>query len=354
MRLQPGAGRTQPDGSLKIAIELWPTANCFRRGHRLRLQVCSGGHPRWSRNLGTGEALATATTLQGAEQLIYHDAAHPSALIVPVTSWWRDAADIEVLQYSLSAQRDILAGASGMRSMKRRDFLKLSSIAMLGVALPRFDEDEPISGPPPASLGRIAGGWRQPVRDEAKLKGKIIAYKSYDDIIPLLSTVVGEAPWPSNPFWFQTADGYIHSAFVQPVENQPSSGPAPITPPGIWVQVSVPIAETRLKPNAPRVSRKIYYGSVYRAVDVAQDESGQWWYRLKDGIAYSPGPYVLATSLRYLSPEALTPISSDRTDKKIVVDVSQTRDDVLRRRDAGLVSAHRHGLRQQSHAARRI
>ena len=177
--------------------------------------------------------------------------------------------------------------------------------------------EKPVSGPPPASLGRIAGGWRQPVRDEAKLKGKIIAYKQYDEIIPLLSTVVGEAPWPSNPIWYQTADGYIHSAFVQPVEDQPSAGPAPITPPGIWVQVSVPIAETRLKPAAPRVWRKIYYGSVYRAVDVAQDEIGQWWYRLQDGIAYSPGPYVLATSLRYLPPDALTPISSDRTDKKI-------------------------------------
>jgi len=100
IRLTPGQGELQPDGSLKIAIELWPTANCFRRGHRLRLQVCSGGHPRWGRNLGTGEALATATTLQGAEQLIYHDAAHPSALILPVTNWWRVAADIEVLQYS--------------------------------------------------------------------------------------------------------------------------------------------------------------------------------------------------------------------------------------------------------------
>ncbi len=94
-------------------------------------------------------------------------------------------------------------------------------------------------------------------------------------------------------------------------------------PPGIWVQVSVPIAETRLKPNAPRVSRKIYYGSVYRAVDAVPDENGQWWYRLQDGIAYSPGPYVLASSLRYLSPEALTPISSDRADKKIVVDLAK-------------------------------
>lgn len=100
IRLEPGQGEPQPDGSLKITIELWPTANCFLRGHRLRLHVCSGGHPRWSRNLGTGEPLATATRWQGAEQLIYHDAVHPSALILPVTSWWSDVEDIEVLQYS--------------------------------------------------------------------------------------------------------------------------------------------------------------------------------------------------------------------------------------------------------------
>ena len=100
VRLAPGAGEAQPDGSLKITIELWPTANCFKRGHRLRLQVCSGGYPRWSRNLGTGEPLATATRWHGAEQMIYHDQAHPSALILPLTSWWSDTTDIEVLQYS--------------------------------------------------------------------------------------------------------------------------------------------------------------------------------------------------------------------------------------------------------------
>lgn len=100
VRLNPGDGELQPDGSLKIAIELWPTANCFKPGQRLRLQVCSGGHPRWSRNLGTDEPLATGTHWQGAEQTLYHDADHPSALILPLTNWQRDAADIEVLQYA--------------------------------------------------------------------------------------------------------------------------------------------------------------------------------------------------------------------------------------------------------------
>ena len=43
---------------------------------------------------------------------------------------------------------------------------------------------------------------------------------------------------------------------------------------------------------------------------------------MQDGIAYSPGPYVLASSLRYCRRmRQLRPISSDQPDKKIVVDL---------------------------------
>ena len=209
-----------------------------------------------------------------------------------------------------------------MQPLTRRDFLKLSSVAFMGIAVPYWKDEGETSGPPPTSLGRIAT-WQLPIRSEAKLKATLVENKKYDTVIPLLATVIGEAPWPSNPIWYQTEGGYIHSAFVQPVEDQPSGGPAPIVPPGIWVQVCVPIAEARLKPAARYVSRKLYYGTVYRAVDVAQDEQGQWWYRLQEGIAYSPGPYVLASSLRYLPPEVLSPLSPERTDKQIVVDVTK-------------------------------
>jgi hypothetical protein len=49
------------------------------------LLIASGAHPRWSRNLGTGEDVATGIRMAVAEQTIYHDAGHPSALILPVT-----------------------------------------------------------------------------------------------------------------------------------------------------------------------------------------------------------------------------------------------------------------------------
>lgn len=84
LRLIPGRPLPQADGSLKVVIDLWPTAHRFRRGHHIRLQVSSGAHPRFARNPGSGEPLATATTLVAAEQTVYHDPAHPSAVILPV------------------------------------------------------------------------------------------------------------------------------------------------------------------------------------------------------------------------------------------------------------------------------
>ena len=85
LRVTPGTGTGPPDGVLRLAWDLWPTAHRFRRGHRLRLQVSSGAHPRWGRNPGTGEPLRTATRLVPADQTIYHDPDHPSALVLPVT-----------------------------------------------------------------------------------------------------------------------------------------------------------------------------------------------------------------------------------------------------------------------------
>ena len=84
LRVRPGAPAAEADGGLRIAIDLWPTAHRFRRGNCLRLQVSSGAHPRFARNPGTGEPLATAIRLVPAEQVVYHDAERPSAIVLSV------------------------------------------------------------------------------------------------------------------------------------------------------------------------------------------------------------------------------------------------------------------------------
>ena len=74
----------QPGQVEKYAIDLGATANVFKSGHRLRLYVSSSNFPRFSRNLNTGEPLASGTRMAVAQQTLYHDAAHPSALVLPI------------------------------------------------------------------------------------------------------------------------------------------------------------------------------------------------------------------------------------------------------------------------------
>lgn len=83
LRLVPGSGEPRPDGSRRIVVELAATAYAFRPGHQIRLLVASGAHPRFARNLGTGEPPQSGTRLAAADQTIYHDAAHPSAICLP-------------------------------------------------------------------------------------------------------------------------------------------------------------------------------------------------------------------------------------------------------------------------------
>jgi putative CocE/NonD family hydrolase len=84
VRVTPASLRPGADGIAVILVSLWPAAHVFRRGHRLRVQVSSGAHPRFARNLGGGEPLATATTMHKADQEVWHDPAHPSAIVLPV------------------------------------------------------------------------------------------------------------------------------------------------------------------------------------------------------------------------------------------------------------------------------
>ena len=86
VRLAPGSVEHEQgeDGVSKLHIAMWPTANTFRAGHRIRLQVSSGAHPLFNRNAGTGEPLATSANLRSADQEIFHDAARPSSITLHV------------------------------------------------------------------------------------------------------------------------------------------------------------------------------------------------------------------------------------------------------------------------------
>jgi putative CocE/NonD family hydrolase len=73
-----------PGQVYKFTIDLWSTSDVFRKGHILRLEVSSSNFPRFDRNMNTGEEQETARKSVPATNTIYHDAAHPSALLLPI------------------------------------------------------------------------------------------------------------------------------------------------------------------------------------------------------------------------------------------------------------------------------
>jgi putative CocE/NonD family hydrolase len=68
----------------KYSIELYPTSNVFKKGHRLRVDISSSNFPRFARNLNTGEDVATGTRMQVAHQTVFHSSEHPSHIVLPI------------------------------------------------------------------------------------------------------------------------------------------------------------------------------------------------------------------------------------------------------------------------------
>jgi uncharacterized protein len=76
-----------PGQIYKMTIDLWSTSNVFLKGHVLRLEISSSNFPRFDRNLNTGESANSEQNYVSATNTIYHDADHPSMLILPMVGW---------------------------------------------------------------------------------------------------------------------------------------------------------------------------------------------------------------------------------------------------------------------------
>ena len=76
-------GNSVPGALCKFAFSAGNTAYEFRAGHRIRIQVCSGAHPRWMRNYGTDESVATATRMIGSRVKVFTGNAHASRISFP-------------------------------------------------------------------------------------------------------------------------------------------------------------------------------------------------------------------------------------------------------------------------------
>jgi putative CocE/NonD family hydrolase len=82
-RFTPDTIERDGDGVFVARIDLWPIGHRFAPGHRLRVQISSGSHPVYARNLGTGEPYATAVDMLPNDVVVHHGTARESHIVLP-------------------------------------------------------------------------------------------------------------------------------------------------------------------------------------------------------------------------------------------------------------------------------
>jgi putative CocE/NonD family hydrolase len=74
----------EPGKSYELTIDLVGTSIVFLKGHRLRVDVTSSHFPQFDRNPNTGKPFGMSADVKTAHQTIYHSAAKPSHILLPV------------------------------------------------------------------------------------------------------------------------------------------------------------------------------------------------------------------------------------------------------------------------------
>ncbi|MGD2026325.1 MAG: L,D-transpeptidase [Anaerolineales bacterium] len=209
------------------------------------------------------------------------------------------------------------------KKLSRRDFLKLGGMALTGLA---FDTDFPPGRyeANPVPVGRIT--YRSiSVFDEPHVDARTVGYRFRDDLINLYEHLEPESGPEYNPVWYRIWGGYVHSAYVQPVEVRLQTPLESVPEYGRLAEISVPYSQplnysSRLGWEV-NPDFYLYYKSTHWITDVVEGPDGQPWYQITSELYRHFQYYIPAAHMRPFEFSELAPVATDvpPEDKRIVV-----------------------------------
>lgn len=209
-------------------------------------------------------------------------------------------------------------------SLSRREFLKLGGAAAAGFAFRDFPVDPPEGSETATStrLGRTTRSLRY--YQEPSFSSPELGYYITDAVVEIYAEMKGDTFWGNNATWLRTQDGWIHSAFVQPVRNDLNVPLTEIPNGGMLAEVTVPLSQTYLITRQGRKrTYRFYYGSTYWVDYATTDSFGDVWYQVRDDLKKENKYLLYGKHMRPIPAEELTPISLDVADKRIEVDLTR-------------------------------
>ena len=85
----------EPGEVYRLTVHPFPTANVFKKGHRIRLDVSSSNFPRFDVNPNTGEPLGKHRLNVEASNTVYHDVRRASHVVLPLLERLPRAVSVE-------------------------------------------------------------------------------------------------------------------------------------------------------------------------------------------------------------------------------------------------------------------
>lgn len=217
----------------------------------------------------------------------------------------------------------IIEKPSDMQEIKnvpfsRRDFLKLSSLGMVGLFLQPVKSLRELI---PDQLGRVAE-IKSTVFDRPSLAGKEVNVYWRDMILPITDVTVGDVEPSHNRIWYRIGEeGFVHSGSIQPVQTRLNEPTADIPFGGTLVEVTVPYTDVHWGPGKNnQFAYRFYYETTHWATALVQDSQGNPWYRILED-KWDLTFYAPAKHMRVVPDDELTPLSPEvpSADKRLEV-----------------------------------
>jgi hypothetical protein len=198
-------------------------------------------------------------------------------------------------------------------NLSRRDFIKLSTMALGAVAMRPLNDWFPEGEGFPEDLfgvGRVC--TRQiDIYAEASRESEVVRTHGRDELIPIYEEIINPEYLPNAPRWYRVVGGYAHSAHIQRVEGRHLNEPLSWVPEEGWLgEITVPYTRayraTDLYGWVPLY--RLYYQSAHWVTGVEAGPNGDPWYKITDELLHIDY-HVPARHVRIITKEELTPIS---------------------------------------------
>ncbi len=206
-------------------------------------------------------------------------------------------------------------------SLSRREFLKVSALALASIAArPLHPRDERLR---PFALGRVTVSVIN-VYERPDFQSERVGKRTRDQLLSLLEEVVAEQGPAKNPRWYRVPGGWVHSGRIQRIEPRPANPLLEQVPAGgVLGEITAPYIRSYRKVGNDQWQPlyRLYYSTTHWIDGIDEGPDGEPWYRLLDhliGVEY----LAPAIHIRPIDPQEYAPLSPEVDPAEKRIDIS--------------------------------